>query len=89
MEKEKTKILMYGCHIAYIETRLLRAFDGKCPVMNFSAWIREKAHEDFGLTITNAQDIRELDTYVSEHFYADKTDWLRDKLRTAIKLSKA
>lgn len=78
---------MYQTHIAYIDLELLSAFDSACTVPNFSAWIREQARRDFGLIITSQYELSLLDEYVREHYYLDKTEWLREKLRVAIRES--
>lgn len=78
---------MYQTHIAYIDLELLSAFDSACAVPNFSAWIREQARRDFDLIITSQYELSLLDEYVREHYYLDKTEWLREKLRVAIRES--
>lgn len=79
---------MYTRHVAYIDKNLIGEFDNKCPVPNFSAWIREQAKQDFGLTITSEYGLSLLDEKVREHFYLDKTEWLREKMRNAIAIAK-
>lgn len=81
----RMKILMYKKHIAYLDGDLLQAFEHHCKVVNFSAWIREQAHLDFGIRITGADDLEWLDEAVQDNFYTDKTEWLREKMRDAVR----
>jgi len=64
---------------------LIQAFDSECPVPNFSAWIREQTKIDFDLVITSEYRLSLLDDKVREPFYMDKTEWLREKMRNAIR----
>lgn len=82
---KKTKISMYQTHVAYIDRDLIQAFDELVAVPNFSAWIRKQAKEDFDLVITSRYELSLLDEVVREHYYTDKTEWLREKMRNAIK----
>lgn len=88
MRQDRIKIIMYRSHLAYIDPVLMAAFDHHCAVVNFSAWIRQQAQQDFGLVITNKEDLLALDEAVTEHYYSDKTEWLREKMRSAIHSSK-
>lgn len=83
----KTKILMYQKHVAYIDNDLMADFDEYSPVVNFSGWVREQAKKDFGLNITNKYELEMLDNLVLRNHYTDKADWLREKMRFAIKNS--
>lgn len=84
MTQERVKITMYRTHLAYIDRPFLQAFDQHCQVVNFAAWIRQQAEEDFGLVMTNADDLMQLSALVTARYYSDKTEWLRDKMRIAL-----
>lgn len=84
MTQERVKITMYRTHLAYIDRSFMQAFDRHCRVVNFAAWIRQQAEEDFGLVITDAEDLVQLSELVTAYYYSNKTEWLRDKMRTAI-----
>lgn len=84
----KHKIIMYQKHLAYLDNDLVEAFDKHCSVVNFAAWVRKKAKEDFNLTITAGYDLTLLDNLVVRNYYTDKADWLREKMRTAIRSAK-
>ena len=85
MSSDKTKIVMYRTHVAYIDREFLQEFDLHCGVVNFSAWIRKQALQDLNLTITNKEDLLILDDLVLNYYYIDKSEWLRDKMRIAIR----
>lgn len=80
-----SKIIMFGRSIADIDKSLMQDFDITCQVVNFAAWIREKAYEDFGLRLVSSEAINRLDEIVVENHYRDKAEWLREKMREAIR----
>lgn len=82
------KIIMHGRSIADIDKPLMQAFDINCQVVNLAAWIRDRAFEDFGITLAHSDDIDRLDEIVVEHYYRDKAEWLREKMRYAIAAGK-
>lgn len=84
----KKKILMYQTHIAYITNELMIDFDEYHPVINFSAWIRAQAEKDFDLRISSKMHLDLLDNLVVHNHYQDKAEWLREKMRLAIKSAK-
>ena len=78
---------MYQKAIAYLEDEMMYMFDKWCGVVNFAAWVRQKAKEDFDLEITSAVDIEKLDAICQMHWYKDKSEWLRNKIREEIKIN--
>lgn len=79
---------MHGRSIADIDTSLMREFDRICQVVNFAAWIREKAFEDFRIMLTSSEAVSKLDEIVVKNYYRDKAEWLREKMRNAIRARK-
>lgn len=79
------KLIMYQKAIAYLEDEMMYEFDKNCGVVNFAAWVRQKAKEDFDLEITSADDIEKLSAVCQSNWYKDKSEWLRNKIREEIK----
>lgn len=85
--KTSQKILMYGKHIAWIETEMLIKLDTiiKKQKKNRNQWIREKCKDDFSFMLDNIESIKKLDFEVKKHLYKDKAEWLRAKIREEIR----
>lgn len=88
MSEKITKINMYGKHICSINENFIKTLRDELKVTNYSLWIREQANLDFNLNITNTKDIDTLKNIVSINLYDNLGDWVRDKIRIAIKNEK-
>lgn len=88
MSEKTTKINMYGKHICSINESFIKKLREDLNVTNYSSWIRYQAYEEFNLHITNSNDIEKLKEIVSIHLYDNIGDWVRDKIRVAIKNEK-
>lgn len=78
------KIIMYQKSIVNLDDKLVACFDYCCPVLNFSAWIREQAYNQFGIMVHDSSGIIKLDEVVQYHLYRDKSEWIREKMRNSI-----
>jgi hypothetical protein len=81
MGKTKNKVILYGRHFAYIDSDFMESFLRFCKVSNFASWLRKQAKRDFDLEISDENSISQLDKLVAQHYYSDKTEWLREKMR--------
>lgn len=84
-KSKKIKIKIFNTHFAWIYEYLLNTFDHKTGIKNRTEWIYRCAKEDFNFTFLSKEDIERFDIVVRLNNYIDKTDWLREKMRLAIK----
>lgn len=80
----KIKIRLYGVHLGYVEEDILKAFECYCGVINLNPWIKEQAYNDFEVYLNNEYDLELFKDKLSEFYYENIADWLKEKLRAAI-----
>ena len=85
--KTTKKILMYGKHIAWIDSEMLEKLNVVINNNNktVNEWIKKQCENDFSISLNSKQAVDLLDYKVKEHLYKDKSEWLRAKIREAIK----
>lgn len=81
--KKRTKIVIYGKHIAWIESDMLKNFNEILKIKGESRneWIKDQCFSDFSIELQDTNSIILLDKAVKDNLYNDKSDWLRDKIR--------
>ena len=84
-DNKRVRIRLYGQHLAYLGCDLYNTFLRTCKVINYSSWIKERANIDFDLYIINEESIEKLKEKVTENYFEDISDWLREKMREGIK----
>lgn len=84
-KSKKVKIKIFNTHFAWIHEYLLNTFDRKTGIKNRTEWIFTCARADFDFFFKSKEDIERFDIVVRLNNYLDKTDWLREKMRLAIK----
>lgn len=83
MNKRK-KIKLFQYHFAYIDEDFLYEFYHKTHIINITSFIKKSAYEDFGIMINEKNDIVYLEKELHQHYYKDKSEWLREKMRIAL-----
>lgn len=81
MVKEQIKIRMFGEHLCYLNYDVVREFQSEYSVVNLNSWIKEESYKDFGILLTNKDDLDELKEKLQEYYYENIADWLREKIR--------
>lgn len=75
-------------HFASIYEDLLNTFDNEVKYYTRIKWIKDAVYKDFHIRLLKREDILQLDKAVKKSFFIDKSDWLRSRMREAIKLAK-
>jgi hypothetical protein len=84
-QEEKVKIKLFETHFAWISSSLLSDFQSATGIKRRSDWIKKQAKQDFGITLSSSEDIPRLDMLVRAHYYDDKAEWLKEKMRESTK----
>lgn len=82
---DRKKITLYHKHFANIDTDFLYYFEQNTGIINMNTFIRESVYIDFYLYLEDAEDLKNLDILLIKNHYKDKTEWLREKMRNALK----
>jgi len=83
-EQEKKKIKLFEVHFAWVNDSLLKRFTETTGIKRRTEWIKECAKEDFDIVLDSPDDIPRLELVIRSHYYEDKGEWLREKMRKAI-----
>lgn len=85
MVDNKIKIRLFGEHLCYIETDILREFQNRFSIININSWIKEECYKDFEILIENPDNLDELRNIVKVNYYSNIGDWLREKIRNKLR----
>lgn len=79
------KVTICGCHFAYVYHEMWDKLGKKVGLRKRTDWLIEKCKDQFNLKLETKEDIGKLEIILNEHYYKDKADWLREKIRDELK----
>lgn len=86
--KNRKKIIFFDNHFAYISDVLFQQLKQNKNINSINDYIKEKAKQQFGIDITNKEDIELLTQNIAENLYESNSDWLREKIRDDLGVNK-
>lgn len=82
---DRLRIRLFGQHLAYISKNLYYKFLRECNILDYSVWIKELAYKEYRIKLKDEDTINLLKGKVVDNDYEDIGDWLREKMRKAMK----
>lgn len=82
---EQIKIRLFGIHLCYINSEILRIFQDKFSILNLNSWIKEEVYSDYGIYLKDEYDIEEFKELLREDYYDNVGEWLKEKIRNKLK----
>lgn len=88
MADSRIKINLFNQHFAYINKNLLSKLKVERKIDDISAYIRKKASQQFDINLKAIEDVKLLVNQIKSNHYDSASDWLREKVRSDLKLNK-
>lgn len=79
--KNKTKVLLKGMHLAYVNTDLMQRLRRETSIINYVAWIKRMADWYFDIVPETQEDIRALQSVVMERGFSSVGEWVDTVMR--------
>lgn len=79
------KIKLFQKHFANIDEHMLHEFHMRTGNINIISFIKQSIYNDFDIYLDSEGDMIEFEKKLKEHFYKDKSEWLREKIRDEIR----
>lgn len=89
------KIVIFNTHFAWIDTKMIKKLDEYLEVqsklrkkeLNRSMWVREECEKHLKVKIDSKEDIEKVNNRLSELYYSNKAEWLRERIRKRININ--
>lgn len=87
MSERRKKILLFNQHFAYINRRFYEQFLDELKITDFTGYIKSCAKKQFGIILSNIDDVKDLNEEIGAYNYDSTSDWLREKMRGTLGIS--
>ena len=88
MAEEKVRVFINGIHLAVLDRDLVIEFRHRFQIINFVAWAKQQAYDEYDIELEGPNDVAALRTAVKAEHYGNIGNWLTSIMRSELAAKK-